>query len=188
VRPYRRTRPGRLARARYDALLADHLAGADERPDDLARYLDHLASLERFVFHGSNHAHAELRPAAPDDSREFGRQDAVYATPDPHWAMYYAVVERSNARLLLNGSLAFRAGSRTRWYRRDVRVADPALPLTTRGFLHVLPRAGFRAEPRVALGLVDLAHWVSVERVRPLFVLAVDPADYPPAALVRRVP
>jgi hypothetical protein len=187
VRPYRRTAPRRAERARLDALLAGHLSGSDEQPDDLVRYLDHLASLERFAFHGANHAFAELRPAAPHDTREFGSQHAVYGTPDPHWAMYFALVERTNARMLMNASLALTARARTRWYRRDVRVADAAGPLTTPGFLHVLPRDGFTAEPRV-LGLIDVAHWVSPEPVRPLFVLPVDPRDYPPAALIRRVP
>ena len=60
-------------------------------------------------------------------------------------------------------------------------------PLTTAGYLHVLPRDGFRAEPPV-LGIVDLAHWVSDVAVRPLFVLPVEPRDYPPAARIRRVP
>lgn len=188
MHPYRRRRIGRASRARYDALLAAHLAGSTDRPDDLARYLDHLASLDRFVFHGSNQAHDELRPAAPLDTREFGSQHAVYGTPDPHWAMYYAVVDRSNVRMLLNASLALTARARTRWYRRDVSVADPDRPLTIPGFLHVLPRDGFRAEPRVLGRLVDVAHWVRDGPVRPLFVLPVDPREYPPAALIRRVP
>jgi len=187
VRPYRRTLPDRAARDRYDALLDAHLAGSDERPDDVAGYLDHLASLGRFAFHGANDRYTELRPRRPQDNREFGRQDAVYASPDPHWAMYFALVDRANAHTLLNGSVGLGPRARTRWYRRDVRVADPALPVTTSGYLHVLPRDGFRAEPRV-LGLVDLAHWVSPVPVRPLFVLAVDPATYPPAGRIRRVP
>ncbi|QAY71110.1 hypothetical protein [Xylanimonas protaetiae] len=187
IRPYRRRRLDRTTRARYDALLAAHLDGAPDRPDDLTRYLDHLASLETFAFHGSNHRLDELRTTQAKDTRDFGNQHAVYATPDPHWAMYYALVNRQNAWNLRNASMAFGPRARTRWYWRDVRVADPAAPLTVDGYLHVLPRDGFRAEPRVA-GLVDLVHWATDAAVTPLFVLPVAVAQYPLARLIRRVP
>lgn len=46
---------------------------------------------------------ADLRPSRPRDTRELGNQHAVYATPDPHWAMCFALVDRSDAPMLLNG-------------------------------------------------------------------------------------
>jgi hypothetical protein len=188
MRAHRRTRPRGARRTAYDALLSAHLAGSAERPDDLTGYLDHLAGLRRFAFHGtSQEGLIELRPRQPRDIREFGSQNAVYASPDPHWAMFFALVDRAGVRMLINGSFALRANARIRWHQRDVRVKDPAKPLLSKGYLYVLPRATFRAEPRYR-GIFDLAHWVSDVPVRPVFALPVRPEDYPMSGDIRAVP
>lgn len=147
---------------------------------DLVGYLDFLAGLECFVFHGSNRPDIEELKTDREsgDSRAFGNQEAVFATPDPHWAAFFAMADRSNARLLRNGSLAFSRQARTRWYQREVVVRDPGAPALTRGWVYVLPRDTFDPEPKFA-GLVDTGQWVSRVPVKPLFSIGIRPEDYP---------
>lgn len=154
----------------------------------MVRYLDYLAGLERFVFHGSNRDDiAELRiERESTDRRSFGRQQAVYATSDPHWAAYFALVDRENTRSLRNASLAFSSTARTRWYQRDVVLRDPEKPFAREGTLYVLPRETFLPEPKAA-GILDTAQWVSPVPVKPLFVLRLDPLSYSLARHIRAV-
>ncbi|HEX6945789.1 MAG TPA: hypothetical protein VF246_00330 [Acidimicrobiia bacterium] len=169
-------------------MLARHLEGDTGIPSSLVGYLDHLADLERFVFHGSNRRDiTELGiERRSTDSRAFGRQQAVFATSDPHWAAYFALVDRSNVDRLRNGSISFSGRARTRWYQRDVVVLDPNGPLLTEGRIYVLPRDTFHPEPKI-LGIVDTAQWVSPMPVKPLFSLRITAERYPLARHIRVV-
>ncbi len=151
-------------------------------------YLDYLADLERFAFHGSNQAGLEelSTQRKSTDSRSFGRQQAVFATPDPHWAAFFALVDRENMTQIRNGSIAFSRRARTRWYLRDVVGAEAGRPIVRAGSLYVLSRDTFRPEPKIA-GILDTAQWVSPVSVKPLFALRLDPADYPLARHIRAV-
>jgi len=157
-------------------------------PEDVPGYLDYLADLDRFAFHGTGEG--GLRELSTErksgDARAFGRQQAVYASPDPHWAAFFALVNRDNATSINNFSIGLTRRSRTRWYRRDITTKDADQPLTRRGWLYVLPRDTFRAERRLH-GLIDIAHWVSDTPVVPLFCLALSPEDYPLARLISAV-
>lgn len=186
---YRRTRAKGAERTRFQHLLQKHLAGVQQAPEDVVGYLDYLAGLRRFVFHGSGLD--DLRELSTErksgDDRVFGRQQAVYATPDPHWAAFYALVNREHAGSINNFFIGASQRSRTRWYRRDVVLKDPAQPVARPGRLYVLPRDTFRAERRL-YGLIDIAHWVSTVPVTPLFSLSLRPEDYPLARHIRTVP
>lgn len=185
---YRRGRASGAARRELEELLERHLGGAQDEPGDLVGYLDFLTDLHRFVFHGSGQG--GLRELSTerksDDSRAFGRQQAVYASPDPHWAAFFALANREHASRVNNFSIGLTRRSRTRWYRRDVSMTDPTQPVARPGWLYVLPRDTFRAERR-PFGLVDIAHWVSDVPVVPLFSLRVTPDNYPLARHVRAI-
>lgn len=188
---HRRGRPGAAVREELEGMVERHLTrdGAAMPVPDLLAYLDLLADLDRFAFHGSNVAGLrELRTERQSsDTRAFGRQGAVYATPDPHWAAFFAIVDRSNATSIHNASLALSPAARSRWYLRDVVVRDPgALPLRT-GWLYVLARDTFHAEGRL-FGVLDTAQWVSRVPVTPLFGLELDPRSYPLARHIRTRP
>ena len=189
LRPHRRSRLAGEAIAHFESVLVRHLDGFDPSPPrDVVGYLDYLADLERFAFHGSNRSDiTELSiERESTDRRSFGRQQAVYATPDPHWAAFFAMVDRGNTQSIRNASVSFSSASRTRWYQREVVVRDPDKPFVREGFLYVLPRETFRPEPKV-VGILDTAQWVSSVPVRPLFVLRLDPVSYPLARHIRAV-
>lgn len=188
-RPRRRRRATGSELAAFEAALVRHLSGVDHRlPDDVVGYFDYLADLERFVFHGSNHSGiSELSiERKSTDSRAFGRQEAVFATPDPHWAAFFALVDRENMTTISNGSVALSRRARTRWYKRDVVVVDRDRPFLRSGTLYVLPKDTFSAEPKLA-GVLDTAQWVSPVSVRPLFALPLHPGEYPLARHIRAI-
>ena len=188
-RPYRRRSISPEVRTDYETLLARHLDGVTNAvPSDLVGYLDFLAGLKRFVFHGSNRPDIEELSIEREsgDSRAFGRQEAVFATSDPHWAALFAMVARENTSRLRNGSFAFSSAARTRWYRRDIVLRDPDGPLLGEGSLYVLPRDTFHAEPKV-FGIIDNAQWASPLPVTPLFSLRFGPKDYSLSRHIRAI-
>ncbi|MBM6620242.1 hypothetical protein JTF08_01335 [Micrococcaceae bacterium RIT802] len=187
----RRTRADRrpaLARLELD-LLDEAATGTDGTVEAFPEFLDYLAATGRYIFHGSNRRGiTEFRTQRESsDASALGRQQAVFGTHDPHWAMFYALVDRGNAFLIANASVALRRSSRLRWYRRTVFASDPETTLLTAGRLYVLPRAGFVPEAR-KFGLLDTAQWISACPAWPLFSLPVSPAAYPPARFILRHP
>jgi len=133
------------------------------------------------LFHGS--ARSDLEILAPirlsRDTTEFGNQQAVYATNDPVWAIYFATLRRHAPFATRNASMGV-AGTSVypRWY--GFALLPPVDPATRfgPGSLYVLPRGSFRPEPP-QLGVIDTAQWVSTEAVRPLVRIDVAPADFP---------
>ena len=66
-------------------------------------FLCGLAERREIAFHGTGDPKiASFEPREPIDFAPFGHQKAVFATTDPIWAMYYAIVDRDRYRLTLN--------------------------------------------------------------------------------------
>jgi hypothetical protein len=155
------------------------------RPDDGV-----LASLQRralrgdVLFHGSRRDDLDgLEPIRRSrDGTEFGDQQAVYATSDPVWAMYFAILRRGRAFSTRNGSIGIGGELYPRWYFFSLRGGYHPEPFAN-GWVYVLPREGFVAEPPLA-GNLDTAQWASPSSVRPVERIAVKPADFPFRGLV----
>ena len=155
------------------------LAGEDvELPAPRLEFLDWLAAKRGVVFHGSQHGDmAELSTERrSSDATAWGNQPAVYASNDPVWAIYFAVLRRDNGWTgTRNGSLGL---GRRRFYffvhNRGSESAERFAP----GSLYVLPARTFVAAPPLA-GLFDTAHLVSHEPVTPLARIDVSPGDFP---------
>lgn len=154
--------------------------GAPE-PDDESV----LASLQRrglredVLFHGSSRDDlGVLEPIRRSrDRTEFGDQQAVYATSDPVWAMYFALLRRGRPFSTRNGSMGMPDKLYPRWYFFSLRGGHEGAPFAG-GWIYLLPRAGFTAEPPLA-GRLDTAQWVSSSAVRPVERIAVKPSDFP---------
>ena len=66
-------------------------------------FLCGLAERREIAFHGTGDPSIEsFEPREPIDFAPFGAQRAVFATTDPIWAMFYAIVDRDRHRLTLN--------------------------------------------------------------------------------------
>ena len=166
--------------------IADRLEAGDGEAVESAplakvELLRWLTERRDVLFHGSARSDIEtLKPIRLSrDSTEFGNQQAVYATDDPVWAIYFAILRRDAPFGTRNGSIAV-AGSEVypRWYSFSLLPPiDPDARFGP-GWLYVLPRGPFRPEPPL-LGVFDTAQWVSIEPVRPFVRIDVAPTDFP---------
>ena len=112
------------------------------------QFLRRLANRRRIAFHGTGDPRIErFEPREPVDFAPFGQQRAVFATSDPIWAMFYAIVDRRRHRLTLNnGCLVLEDRDEAYYYFSVSRQALPLRPWRT-GYLYLLPADSFVEQP-----------------------------------------
>ena len=95
--------------------------------------------------------------------------EAVFATDDPIWPIFFAVVNRPVVRSLVNGC-SRRWGDSHYYFSIG---ADPQSGDAWRsGWIYILPRETFRLHP-------SGPEWLSPVAVRPLARIRVEPGDFP---------
>jgi hypothetical protein len=155
-----------------DVLLRGEPVRLPERRLDFLRWLGETHGV---LFHGSQRNDlAELSTERKShDATEFGDQQAVFASSDPVWSVYFAVLRRDDGwRGTRNGSMGI--GGRRYYFfvhNRGSQSPERFGP----GSLYVLPPDTFVAEQ----WLVDTAHLVSHVPVTPLARIDVTPEDFP---------
>ena len=158
-------------------------------PDEVPKwaYLKWLARTSDVLFHGSNRSDiTRFEPRTPDDSsaEDFSRQTAVFAASAPLWAIFYAILDRSQPGLrLLNGAfevLEMATSSETRYF---FSVTQEVLERGAwrEGTLYLFPGETFtRQEGSTWRGKKTLTHqWASLVPVTPLAKVKVRPTDFP---------
>jgi hypothetical protein len=168
-----------------DALLAGEAVTVPEPRLDFLRW---LAQSRPVVFHGS--PRDDLRELSTErrsrDATAWGNQQAVYASTDPVWAIYFACLRRDRGwRGTKNGSLGQAGGPlypRRYFFLHNRGSASP--DRLGPGSLYLLSPSGFVPDEPLA-GAIDTAHLVSHEPVKPLARLDVAPADFPFADRIR---
>jgi hypothetical protein len=112
------------------------------------QFLCSLAARRRIAFHGTGDPRIErFEPREPVDFAPFGKQRAVFATSDPIWAMFYAIVGRARHRLTLNnGCLVLDDTGETYYYFSVSRQALARRPWRM-GYLYFLPAETFVEQP-----------------------------------------
>jgi hypothetical protein len=148
----------------------------------LLPFLQWLAQERGVLFHGSiRDDFYVLEPVRLSrDATPFGDQQAVYASSDPVWAIYFASLRRGNGlRGTRNASLGI-AGERLypRWYFFSLNKEALGEGRFGPETIYVVPREPFLAQPP-GYGVLDSAQWVAPDPVRPRFRMKVDPADFP---------
>ncbi len=166
----------------YTEAHVDRAAGAavPAPPGPLMAYLDWLAGHRDVVFHGSKTDGVdELRTErTTHDVEAFGDQPAVYASDAPLWALAFAVMQRGPAwRGTMNGCLSATGDRDLRGYVA-VDTDAPAGAERGPGWLYVLPRTSFTAQPPW-YGVIDRHHLVSLTPVRPVARFTVAADDFP---------
>jgi hypothetical protein len=162
-----------------DALLAGEPARV---PDPNLDFLRWLAENRPVVFHGSPRDDlGELSTERQSrDTTAFGNQQAVYASSDPVWAIYFACLRRDGGWTgTRNGSMAKAGGPlypRRYFFLHNRGSASP--DRLGPGSLYLLSPRTFVADEPLG-GVIDTAHLVSHEPVRPLARLDVTPDDFP---------
>lgn len=147
-------------------------------------FLCWVAEHRGVLLHGAGRGRIpELRPQRPADTSEFGGQEAVFATSDGIWALFFAIVDRRVATSLVNGSFVIdspRHERRAVYYfsvNRDALAKNPWRP----GTVYLLPSEGFvrQSDLYVDGSRIRMNQWARSHAVRPFASLAVQPQDFP---------
>lgn len=153
-------------------------------------FLCALAERREIAFHGTGDPSIEsFEPREPIDFAPFGAQKAVFATTDPIWAMFYAIVDRDRYRLTLNnGCILLEAdGPRLPHYYFSISSgALPEQPWRT-GYVYLLPPETFVSQPAGPYGghTARVPQLASPVAVTPFARLQVAPGDFPFLAQIR---
>jgi hypothetical protein len=166
------------------AVAADELlaGGTPLVPEPRLDFLRWLAENRPVVFHGSplDDLHELSTERRSRDTTAWGNQEAVYASTDPVWAIYFACLRRNGGWTgTRNGSLGLAGGSL--YPRRYFFVHNRGSDSPDRfgpGSLYLLSPRTFVADRPLA-GAIDTAHLVSHEPVTPLARLDLTPEDFP---------
>ena len=155
-------------------------------------FLCGLAERRQTAFHGTGDPGIEpFEPREPIDFAPFGHQKAVFATTDPIWAMYYAIVDRDRYRLTLNNGCILledaEGGPELPYYYFS--ITDRALPEQPwrTGHVYLLPVETFVAQPEATYAgrSARVPQLASPVAVTPFARLRVAPADFPFLARIR---
>ena len=192
-------RAGRATEAAVEAFLQRATAVGGRRVldvDELLRethvarwpFLCSLAARRRIAFHGTGDPGIELfEPREPVDFAPFGQQSAVFATSDPIWAMFYAIVDRARHTLTLNnGCLVLEDTGDAYYYFSVSRQALPLRPWRT-GYLYLLPADTFVEQPGAVYAgrPAHIPQLASPVAVRPFARLRITPRSFPFLARIR---
>lgn len=150
------------------------------------QFLCTLAARRRIAFHGTGDPGiARFEPREPIDFAPFGQQRAVFATSDPIWAMFYAIVDRDRYEITLNNGCIVlldsegEAGTPHYYFSisRDVLQERP----WRSGYVYLLPADTFVEQPAGEYGghYARIPQLASPVAVAPFARLRVSPGDFP---------
>lgn len=162
----------------YEKLLQAAIAG-----DGLVRYdgsyskqrfLYYIASRKNVLLHGSNNMRIQEFEPRPQTLYNGKMVQAVFATKDAIWPVFYAVFDKSKLQgNIRNGCLVTRKGQRFHFYSisRDSARSEP----WTCGMIYMLPESTFQKSSEEK---VSFDEWVSNVPVKPIARLEVSPDDF----------
>jgi hypothetical protein len=151
------------------------------------QFLMHLCQGRELVLHGSQNAQiAVVRPRKAQDVRAFSAQEAIYATTDGIWVIFFAIVDREgySPLSLFNSCLSIFLPLQQKIgplyffsITHTALVQDP----WCEGAVYILPRGGFQQEADQSMlgARLSFPHWISSQPAEPLAKLRVGPADFP---------
>ena len=154
------------------------------------QFLCGLAERREIAFHGTGDPDiASFEPRQPIDFAPFGDQKAVFATTDPIWAMFYAIVDRDRYPLTLNNGCILVEDGENRPPHYYFSISEGALPEQPwrTGWLYFLPAETFVAQPAGPYGgqTARVPQLASPVAVTPFARLQVAPDEFPFLAQIR---
>jgi hypothetical protein len=159
---------------------------------DAWKFLCGVADRRRIAFHGTGNAGIEsFEPRQPIDYAPFGDQKAVFATSDPIWAMFYAIVDRDRYEITLNNGCIFLLDSvgrslTPRYYFSISRQVLHERPWRD-GHVYLLPADTFVDQEAGIYGgnAARVPQLASPVPVVPFARVRVSPSDFPFLAQIR---
>lgn len=151
------------------------------------QYLSWLCETKELVLHGSQNLEiGEVEPQQARDARAFSNQEAIYATTDGIWVIYFAIVDRKGFKglSLFNSCVQIRTAE-DQWSNpyyffsvsHFARVQKP----WCEGMIYILPRQTFKQEAHQQFQGMEIVfpHWISPVAAQPVARLSVGPQDFP---------
>ena len=151
------------------------------------QFLSYLCSSRELVLHGSQNTSIHtVEPRKATDIKAWSNQNAIYATTDGIWSIFFAIVDRSNFQplSLFNSCLNIRISSHNvlgpMYFFSITRSALLRKPWCD-GMVYILPRDGFIQEPAQLVSGAEIIfpHWYSFKPAIPVLRLPVQPDDFP---------
>jgi len=151
------------------------------------QFLSYLCKSRELVLHGSQNADIEIvEPRKANDVKAFSAQEAIYATTDGIWVIYFAIIDRKNYQplTLFNSCMDIRISPNRVMgplYFSSITYSALLQKPWCDGVVYILPRADFTQEPaqKILGAEVTFPHWVSAKPVQPVAKLRVHPQDFP---------
>ncbi len=151
------------------------------------QFLSYLCESKNLVLHGSQDLTINtVEPRKALDVRAFSAQEAIYATTDGIWVIYFAIVDRKkySPLSLFNSCLYVRLAPEQLLgplYFFSITHAALVQNPWCEGAIYILPREQFNQEPtQQMLGAeISFPHWVSAQPAKPVAKLRVGPHDFP---------
>lgn len=151
------------------------------------QFLSYICDSRDLVLHGSARKDIDtVEPRQANDIRAFSNQQAIYATTDGIWVIYFAILDRQEypGLSLFNSCLQVRLSAD--------QLSDPLYFFSIthsvlvqgpwcEGAVYILPRQSFKQEAsQQAQGMeIVFPHWISASPAYPLGRLRVGPDDFP---------
>ena len=177
-------------REAFDSLIASTPPGGCidyQLPFPKWQFLSYLCAARDLILHGSQNADIDVvEPRRARDVRAFSAQDAIYASTDGIWVIYFAIVDRRkfSPLSLFNSCLNIQISPDQvigpLYFFSITNTALVQRPWCD-GVIYILPRTNFIQEaPQKIFGAdVIFPHWVSSLPASPVARLQVKPEDFP---------
>jgi len=145
-----------------------------ELPYPKSRFLYYASQSDQYIFHGSNHQ--AISTFEPKQQTLYNGQmvQAVFATIDPIWPVFYATLDRSKAKGSIRNACLEHKGNRYHFYSVS-QTMNHGQDIWTDGMIYFLPRDRFR---RAGQGAVRFDEWICEQPVTPLAKLPVSADDF----------
>jgi hypothetical protein len=150
------------------------------------KFLCGVAERSQIAFHGTGDPDIEsFEPREPIDFAPFGQQEAVFATSDPIWAMFYAIVDRERFEITLNNGCILVLDPEGRpgapYYYFSITHSALHRRPWRRGYLYFLPAESFVEQPSgpYSGGQARVPQLASPVAVTPFARLRIAPDDFP---------
>jgi hypothetical protein len=141
-------------------------------------FLRYLVKEKNVLLHGSNHC--ELEKLIPKRQTDWNGKmmEAVFASGDGIWPMFFATVDHANYRgSLRNGCFVISKEGlpENRYYFFSLNAEYRYKEIWRKGMIYVLPKDTFKKTDR---GQIRLDEWASEETIEPIAKLSISPQDF----------
>lgn len=160
--------------AAYAAALNEGTSIRYSGPYPKHRLIQYIAQHHAVLLHGSNQMDIEQFEPRRQTLYNGEYVEAVFATKDGIWPVFYAVLDRSRLKGNFRNACFIGTGSKRYYYFSLTRDTLADYPWTA-GTVYFLPEHTFRKSGE---GYIDFAEWVSPSFVKPLTQIEVEPNDF----------